>query len=474
MDKYRIYILWLTLSAIVVKLLLLPFAQTVDADAVSRVHLSVDWLNNPEWIKTSVWSPLHFYLNGLGLMLWNDSVITPKLINILLSSLSILPFFYFTRREFNSRGAFIASIFFAVSPILFRNSFMALSETPYLLLLLLTLNLISKGLREDNTKSVLLAGLTITLACGFRYEAWLLAFLFGLIILFTNWRKAFGYGLISLVFPIIWMASNYVTTGDVMFSIQGNYKWTLELMGNNDFVDTETMLRRLWFFPFSWMISIGPPVVYLTVILMFRTIKGYKADKLKAFFASLFVIMLVFFIYNSMKGVLLLQHRFIGTLVVLSLPFIAIIFEEKSVNKTRQAWVFGVLIIGLSFVYNTSQIKPVPRLGDQSKAEVSKIINANLEDDSALILDFIGWEYSYFYALRSEVNVEDLILVQGAKNSMLPEEKLLQILEKHESFVVVLNHDSEFRTLFLKHINHADLTLLQSNNDFEVYSFQKN
>ena len=185
-KKKTPYILWIVGISLLVKIIALPFAQTVDADAVSRVHLSMAWAQNPEWISTSVWAPLHFYLNGLALMIWDNIVYTPKILNIIIASVSILPFFYFTRREFNENGALIASIFFALSPILFRTSFMALSETPYVLAFLISLNLISKALRQNSTSTILWAGFFMTIAAGFRYEAWLLMFIIGAFMLFID------------------------------------------------------------------------------------------------------------------------------------------------------------------------------------------------------------------------------------------------------------------------------------------------
>ena len=98
--KERLYknkIFLLVVIVLIIKLLLLPFSQTTDADAVTRVFLSLDWLDNPSWIKTSVWAPLHFYLNGFGLYLWNNQVLMPKIINIVLGkNSSSSNYFYFT------------------------------------------------------------------------------------------------------------------------------------------------------------------------------------------------------------------------------------------------------------------------------------------------------------------------------------------------------------------------------------------
>ena len=269
------------------------------------------------------------------------------------------------------------------------------------------------------------------------------------------------------------MLSNYSATGDLFYSVQGNYKWTLEIMGNNDSVDLDSKLRRIWFFPFSWVISIGPPIAFLVLASLPKALRNFKKEKLHALWAMLFLIMLVFFIYNSHKGVLLLQHRFTGTLVVLSLPFIALYFQELNRKKIRNAFIFGGLMVGLSFVYNMHHISPIPRLGDQNKAQISTLINEKIDDDSALIVDFVGWEYGYYYSLQSRLQPKNIVLIQGAKNAEMHIDEACQLMEKKKNGIVVLNHESEFRAQLLTKIDIKQLKLLKNNADFEVYSFTK-
>ncbi|MBL4862164.1 MAG: hypothetical protein JKY09_03995 [Crocinitomicaceae bacterium] len=346
---------------------------------------------------------------------------------------------------------------------------MALSETPYLFFLLVSLNLISKSIREGDSKHMLIAGLSISIASGFRYEAWLLMAAIGFFLLFIDWKKAFLYGATALIFPIAWMISNWSATGDLFYSIQGNYTWTLEVMGNNDNLDAETMLRRIWFFPFSWFISVGPPVAFLLLINMVKCIKPRPRNRLMVLWFTLFFTMLLFFIYNSINGVLLLQHRFIGTLVVLSLPFIALSFGELHRKTLRNAWVFGGLTLGLSFIYNTSGVTPLPRLGDQDKAQLSDIIHTALTPNSALILDFVGWDYTYYYALHSRLPQNKLIIVQGAKNAEFPLQAIYDLVTSQEHIVIVMQKESEYRSLFFEQLPTEDLHKIAEYDDVEIY-----
>lgn len=428
---------------ILVKLILLPFSQVVDADAVSRIYLSLEWLNHPRWITTDIWGPFHYYLNGIFLSLWNNPVYTPAVVNILFSSLTLIPFYHFTRREFNNNGALIATIFLAISPILFRNSFLALSETPYLFFLVLTMNLLSKGLRGNLAFNIFLAGFALTIAAGFRYEAWLMIFIFTLVLLLFSKRKyIILFVCTALVFPTAWMISNYAETGDAFYSIQGNYHWTLEMLGNNDKIDFESYLRRIWYFPLSWMIALGPLTAFIVITNIFKTFRQYPETKSYIIWSIPFWIMFFVFEYNAFKGVLLLQHRFIGTLVVLSLPFGASYFEALTPRKIKTAILFCFITVALTFVYNTSGVKPLPRLQDQSGEVIAKLVKHNVEAKSCLILDFIGWENTYYIALKSGLPKQNIIITGGAKNSGIPVTETENMIKTYKNGIVLLKKDS--------------------------------
>lgn len=441
-QHYKIYLL--VIFTLLLKFSLLPFAQTVNADAVSRIYASINWMKNPIWITNSVWAPFHFYINGFGLLIWNNPIITPKIINIFFSSFTLVPFYFFTKREFNKDGAFIATIFLAISPILFHNSFLALSETPYLFFLVLTINLLSKGLRENSNLYILLSGLSITIASGIRYEAWIIIGIFGLTIcLLKRWKFFFLFSVTASLFPFYWLFTSWLGTGNPLFGIEGTYHWALEVMGNNDNLDFESYLRRIWYFPFSWVIAIGIPVAFIILKTIYKSFTKKSLNKLYVLYSLPFFIMFLFFQYNAFKGVLLLQHRYVGTLVILSLPFIAAYFNELTPKKIKLAVLFGSLTILLSFVYNTSGVIPLPRLEDQSGVEISQLIKNNTNEKSCLILDFVGWDNTYFIALNSEIPQECMVITEGAKNSEVNYQETNNKIDCFENGIILLKIDSE-------------------------------
>tara|TARA_B100000809_G_scaffold266365_1_gene328737 strand:+ start:2692 stop:4134 length:1443 start_codon:yes stop_codon:yes gene_type:complete len=461
----KIYLLVIT--TLVVKLILLPFSQTINADAVSRIFASQNWMENPTWTTSSVWAPFHFYIHGFGLMLWNNTIYMPKLVTILLSVLTLLPFYFLTKREFNKTGAFIATIFLAISPILFHNSFLALSETPYLFFLALSLNTLSKGVREHSIAYLLVSGLIMSVASGIRYEAWVMTAILSFVLLLTrNWKSIIFFNLTAAIFPAYWLLSNYIETGDPLFSIQGSYNWSFEVMGNNENLTFKSYLKRIWFFLFSWVIAIGIPTGYIVLKTIFKSYTK-KNRNLNFILLSLpFFIMLLFYEYNTLKGALLLQHRYIGTLLILSLPFIAVYFNELTNKKLKQVWIFATLTIVLSFIYNTAHVKPLPRLKEQSSITIINKIKANTTEKSSLIIDFIGWDKSYFIALQSQLDKSDVVIIEGAKYSTIPTEKIELKITNYFNGIILINKKSNFQETV--NLTDYDITTQEIYQDDEV------
>jgi hypothetical protein len=226
--------------------------------------------------------------------------------------------------------------------------------------------------------------------------------------------------------------------GDALASFQ----WAREAVTNNPFTGWESLLRRLWFFPLSWMIGVGPPVAYLIIKYIFKSYKKDQRGKFIINWSIPFWILFLIIIYNCFEGSLLMQHRFSGTLVIFSLPFISFYFNEITARKIRLAIIFGMLTFGLAFVYNTDGVKPVPRLRDQSIQAVSNTINKNLEKESCLILDFVGWDYTYFIALQSQLNPKDIVILPDNYFSGADIEKAVN---DHANGIVLIKKDSPFQ-----------------------------
>lgn len=467
-------IYFLVSGVFLLKLMLLPFSQTTDADAVSRIFLSIQWLENPVWIKTDVWGPFHYYLNGAGLYLWENRVIMPKLINVVFSCLTLLPFYFFTRREFNKEGAFFSTLLLAFCPILFRTSFMALSNTPFILLLALSLNELSKARQHTTINHYILSGLFITLAAGFRYEAWLIMAIFaGMLFSYKLPKQALIYSCFALIFPIVWMTSNFLETGDAMYSINGNYTWTHEVMGVNDNLHWKEYIKRIGFFPYSWVLMIGPFAAYL--ILKYGVIAIKNKEKNQLFWGIPGLTIFIFMVVNSYQGNLLNQHRFIGTIVLFSLPFFALFFNEYTSQKRNLTLLFLAITVGFSFfeIGLNKGGQPFPRVKEKFCYQINNLLEEQEEENEYLILDFLSWESTYNIALNSRYHPSKIYIQEGAKNSRIDKQNLWKKIEESEKGLVVYKENSIIHQFINSEIERLELKKISSLDDIMIVQLRK-
>jgi 4-amino-4-deoxy-L-arabinose transferase-like glycosyltransferase len=477
LDKSQFYFLLATvIGAFLIRMVLLPYAQVVDADAVTRVFIAKKWLSNPEFIYSGVWPPLHHYMNAFVIWVTGNHTLAPIVFNCILSSLVAIPIYFFTRREISIKGAWFAAILISISPILLRNSFHTLSGTPYVLLSTMALNLVSKFIREDKLKYAIYGGLVVTIATGFRYEAWLFFALLTAIGLYNRaWKLTFIFWMVGMIFPLFWMIGNYIDHGDIFYGLSGAYKWNIVLEGVNNNVPIELQLLRLVFFPVSWFVLLSPILSLWMIGIMIKKLKSKSIDKRKLVWTVPFLVFFTVFIWKASNGTLLLQHRFTSTLLVLSIPFTSLLIKNVDWRSYKRLFTIVVLILllPLSNYWMTVQFEDwfikdslsqkavlkfrtdslekmdfVPRLNDQTYAELSNEIEENKGKNNGLILDFFGWDNTYHVALNSGVDPSKMYILNGAVQSEKYIGLMERVLKKCPRGYMVLRCNSRMREMY--------------------------
>ncbi|CAG5077929.1 ArnT family glycosyltransferase [Parvicella tangerina] len=468
-KQEQVQLISIVIGIAILKFILLFVSQTTDPDAVVRIIKSTEWKQDPHWVGSNVWGPFNYYLHGIGLMICNDLVITPKLINTLLSIITILPVYKMLRIDFNHHISLVTVMVFALSPLVFRNALMAMTETPYVLFISVSIWMLRKYFVEKTILTLLLSGLSMTIAAGFRYEAWALMFVFAIILLIKKHFKAVViFSLVAGVFPVIWLISNHLFTGDFLWSLKGNNHWTLEVMKTNEKVSFEGLLRRVWFIPFMFFIALGP-------VFSFGFLRGLRSNKQKIWLLPLgFVFTLL--MYKSLNGTLLHHPRFAITLLVLSLPFLAGGLElilRKTKHKLIVGSGFALSILG-SLVYNVDNIAPIPMLKDQRVATMVARTSVSSKEKNAVFIDFVGWQETYFIALHFYERFDQVFIVGGYDDDDTKSRKYGEFIALSGTKHLVLNCEENTQNImmfgpFIKkelvHLMYKDLESLCQSGD---------
>jgi len=477
------------LIGLLVRLIALPFVQTDDADAVSRIFIAYRWLQNPYLIKSAVWLPIHHYLNALAIWIsGGELVYTPKILNILFAVATVIPLYKFTENEFKSKeGAFFVSLTYIFIPIVIRNSLQALAGIPYAFFVVTSMYFLSQGKKLN--KPVLygvLAGFSLTIASGIRYEAWLLiAAFFLVLVLQKQWKMLFSFWIVAMIFPVFWMAGSYLEHGDIFYGSHGAYRWNILMLGGNENLNWDRLLWRIIYFPLRYIILITP-IIFLATIYYLVKFKGSKEIKRNILVWMVpFISLLIAFIIKAYNGTLLLQPRFVLSLVITSLPFYAVVFLDKKHSKFK--YITALLIIVLIIPYSYAGERSMgafPVIKGKTAYKLLGIIKdeSRKNDSLSLVLDFIGWDDTYFIRLRSGISPGDVFLVNGAKYGKVYANELANVIKNNKAGIIVKKNESKLddcfhflndSTLEVQNVgNYLSLSRLYKNDQLALYYYK--
>lgn len=462
MKKWNLEVLIIIALGIIIRLLLLPYSQTVHADAISRVINAEVWLANPKYIIADIWGPMNQYLFGFSIKFLGGKIYGPKAINIILASFTAFPLYWFTFNIFKTRkGAIVVALIYVLTPIVIRNSFQALPAVPYAFFVALSMFFLSEFVLKKTIWPLILSAISINFAGALRYEAWVISFFFSLILLFhKQYRAFFTFGLIASLFPLSWLIGNKIVFDNWFYCFDYSSQGTLnELLGGEQ-ISLNEKIKRLIFFPYSLIIVFSPLLFLLIVVSIPKYFinKTLKKEQLFWIIPSLFL--LIIYIIKAYQGTLLLQNKYSTIFLVLVLPFVAILFHLEKTKKQLIVYLTIFLIIPSSFLFdqipwykilgkggslstivdelflNTyAETKPVPRLRDTHFSPLVDKSNQSLKENDGLLVDFIGWQNTYYFSLHS---LKTPFIVEGWGDIKF--NQINDYLKTHTSGLFLLNY----------------------------------
>lgn len=469
--KKMIYVSAL-LIALIIKLIFISSADSVDADAFSRIIWAENWLDDPSVITEGIWPPIHYYLVAFTIWLGGEHVVSPIVLQIVFSVATLIPLFLFTKREFTEQGAIVVCLIYFLSPIVFRNSYHALSGIPHAFFIICTMNFLSLGLRSKGLKYFVFAGLSVTIAAGLRYEAWLLIAVFTFMLLLKREIKfMIIFWFAAMIFPIFWMIGNYLAHHDFLYGLSGAYHWNVIMEGVNDAVSSADKAIRLIYFPLFFFILSGP---LLILVLLFRGLKSvrktFKQERM--IWLLPFLVLFVVFVVKAFNGTLLLQHRFTILLTVLFIPFLAVLFEEGEKWRFKRTITLASLVFlpfsnalfyfpldnlisnkewKTSFwnlrVNAATGLTRLPKILDPEVEIQKKVLTKHLAKDQGLILDFDNWMNTSNIALNTRPESKMVFILDGSKHGIIDTSKLDEFLLKYPSGLILAKCNSKLQQL---------------------------
>ncbi|XXF76670.1 glycosyltransferase family 39 protein [Myxococcaceae bacterium GXIMD 01537] len=412
----------LLVAALLPRLLLFPVNENLYGDAVVRTELAERWLNDPHLIKSYQdgayqFGPLHVYLVGGALTVLGRED-AGRAVSLLFGVLSVVPLFLLTRRLFGWRAGMAAGLAFSVWGMHLQFSTTAGSEAVSLFLMLWVLSLFAEGLDENRFAPLFWSAMVLNLACATRYDAWLFMPLLTLAPLVAPEdrvaaiTRSFGFGLLCLPFPLLWMQGNEMASGDPFYPIhvveEFHRNWVSDGVGRLG--EWGYRLQNLGFWPGVALFTLTPLVALFSGVGLWKAWRSHREARWLVFVT---VIPAAFYTF---KASVLLNFvplgRFTVTQLAMLLPFVAVGFAalmaKRSVGAQRAvAGLASVLAVAMPVglgVYtfradggprdtlrpvSPTSTNPVPvmRAADFLKAEAAAKGGAAVIDDDPSYMD---------------------------------------------------------------------------------------
>jgi len=505
MKRWNKDVIIIIVIGLIIRFILLPYSQTVHADAISRILNAELWLSNPHYIIADVWGPLSSYLYGFSIHFMGGKIYGPKIINTLFAAFTVYPLYWFTQNVFKTRsGSVFVAIIYTITPLVIRNSFQALPAIPCAFFMAFSMYYLSNYIKSLKLNYVVFAGVMITCAGALRYEAWIISFFFGLILLFhKKYAAFFTFGFVAAIFPVSWLMGNHIIYDNWFYCFQYSSEWTINELQSFSEISNLKAIKRILFFPYSLIIVLSPLVFSLILYVLPHLIIKKRITKNQLIWLIPFLGLLIIYVYKAINGSLLLQHKYTVSLLVLLIPFFSLLFLQQEKLIKRISILAVILIIPSSFIMNKipwekgfsfsstlslavndlfidayRETEMVPKLANKNFKLLVDESNKNYKPGDGVITDFLGWENTYYYALHSKKRP---FIIEGGKSENIDFEGLNNYITKHKEGLItfsyfgklLMHYNGNKNIIQIKNINHLlKLQLIKKEDGFMLFRYR--
>ncbi len=438
--------------ALLIRLVLLPFA-TLDAnDSTSRIWLGWRWADDPFFITNGLWGPLHFYLIGAVLRFWHDPVWAPLALHVVLGALVPVVVYRLTIELFgNLRSAIAAGLIFAFYPAAIAVSLGARVETPFLLLFGIGLIALVRAWRPDGqVRHAVCAGLAITLASALRYEAWMLM-PFLTLLLVRHPKRAIAFLATAMIHPVVWMIGNYLEFGNPLFSLTATASYAEDAAGRAPETQILHGLARVAKLIALTGVEMTVPVALLVAAGVIECIRRRRAETALLLLPLAMFAAFAYFTFHDSMATKMSYSTIFGLLLI---PYVAPALIRMGVeNWSRRRCLaaaganliaMGILMSGLLVELlpggKSIVVNPVPSLADESSV---RRIQALLDEagltpgEDALMLDNLSPRATSYIAWQSRLHPESICRDPSVANWHLKPQEVRSFLLNNRSGVLI-------------------------------------
>lgn len=254
-------------------------------DALDRAALAAKWVKHPNWDLAfgAPWPPLHFWLMGTAALALGNVDFASRLLSLLTGIVSLWLVWKLARGFYGQSAADFSVLAFAIYTLQIGYSTTSSSEAPYLFFVLAGLCAFLSYERSGHLSWIALSGICFTFGSAIRYEAWVVAFCVGLILLVPAWRTAEltfwrsdhlqSLALFTVTagsWPVFWLGYSWLKWKHPLYFVAMNHTNVAEALALNP----SSGLYRLAVFPVSLFLTLSPLVFGAALCALWRAAHG--------------------------------------------------------------------------------------------------------------------------------------------------------------------------------------------------------
>lgn len=462
------------------------FSENAGGDALARVGLTAQWLQNPNLnLHFGVWLPMHFWMIGAMSLIVGDVELAGRLLSLILGIASLIAFWELAEELDGIESAIYSSILFIFYSLHIAYSVTSSCDVPYLFFVLTGLALFFRWRGTGGYSLLCIAGFSLTFGSGIRYEAWVVIFALDLILLYRReWRALTCFALVSGVWPGFWMAYEWLTRGNPLYAPVLNR--TLVAQDLNTFATS--MKYRLLLPPGVVLITLSP-LVLIGILFSIRYILKQKGP------ISEFTFVVCFFalvqIYQVFSGGVMAFARYTLTLGTMAAILSGIGLRQVLPYKKL---VVGVMLLNLAallvlsfadspFINKARSVSPVLRFVTYLH-DTGKFLRRHLGQNDAVVIDEYNYEANQLAVLAGMplLEQERALKIPDATDRLKQSEKVSQLLpylrRRHPKYLVYANR-GELRAYlpFPPDCSHMRIEQMYfhcvfHNSEYQIYEIQ--
>ncbi len=399
MDRTdAVAIVGLTSVALIVGAITVATTIDITGDGPSHAILAYSWSKYPEIASHGNWLPGFTYMAGLCLMVMHNPLLTPRLYNLCLSTLTIPAFYALVRKLYGSWEALLSTVALVALPLRIGLGASSLTEPSFLFFMIAALLCLTAA-TEHTGVGVIPLSMSVfffDLAEMTRYEVWPLI-PFALCYLYARCRRisvtVFAAAALSF-FPMVWSVGNYLYFGNFLYPFS-RVSHPLEGANPLDIVTAIAYLSDLALSHLGWLLSIA--AVAGLARELYRTMRGRLSAQRAAYAILVVAVWAMIF-----KGTLALgpavYDRYLLFGFTLALPLATAAYVEI-LGRYRHSIAMGVLAIAVSLSVAYWGNRPevfVTRAMPTDILELVRWLPTSPYRKDAVLLTKLNWQSTYF------------------------------------------------------------------------------